>query len=106
MACTQSEYQEWVSTYSSHPLKLLPLTCSERTGPAITALNIHARIISSPTKVATEKFYDSFSHFINLLKQPDHDESDLEPWKSNILKTAHVAFLDCSKSEVHKVEQA
>jgi len=106
MACTQSEYQERVSTYSSHPLKLLPLTCSEHTGSIITALNIHARIISSPTKVATKKFYDSFSHFINLLKQFDYDESYLELWKSNILKTAYVAFLDCSKSEVHKVEQA
>ena len=105
MACAQSEYLEWVSTYSPHLLKLLPLTCSEEGGSAITAMNIHARMISSPTKVTTKKFYDLFSNFINLLKTFHYDESYLEPWKSNILVDAYVAFLDCSEREVDKVKQ-
>jgi len=69
----------------------------------MTALNLHASIISSQTKVATEIFYDSFAHFIQLLQGFGYAESLLKAGKSNALVDAYNKFLQYANSEVSEI---
>jgi len=66
-------------------------------------LNIHASIISSQTKVATELFYKSFTHFIQLLKNYGYEQSLLQTGKSNTLVDAYSKFLQHATSEVSEI---
>ena len=68
-------------------------------------LNIHASIISSQTKVATELFYKSFTHFIQLLKNYGYEQNLLKTGQSCDLVDAYSTFLQYAESEVSKVEQ-
>lgn len=86
-------------------LKVIVLTFSGYFRSTTEALNAHAAVISSPTRVASGKFYKSFSEFIELLKDSDYSESYLEDGKSSTLKDAYETFLQCAKDEVRKVEQ-
>ncbi|PUU82104.1 hypothetical protein B9Z19DRAFT_1106041 [Tuber borchii] len=79
--------------YGLEPLQVLRINYE----PAITALNIHAGVISSQDKVGSEKFYESFAEFIKLLKAPECGESF---WIPSSLTDACESFLLCAKDEV------
>jgi len=102
-------HPELVSSMSKYrvfkSIGILWLTCSEPTSPALKALNIHASIISSQTKVATERFYESFTHFIKLLKDYGYKQNLLKTEQSCDLVDAYMAFLQYAESEVSKVSK-
>lgn len=71
--------------------------------PTITLLNHHATIVSSTTKVTTERYHTAFEAFINVLKNSDFAGGYLERPRSE-LEAHYWGYYDCLDEEVKDIE--
>lgn len=70
-------------------------------------MNVHAGVISSKHKIASENFYTLFAEFVHLFKESGegYDEGYLDGKPTDVTR-AYWAFMNCIKSEVTRVDVA